>query len=54
MTRTYVDDGSRGINLPPEQQAWTGTGFDVCRSCGFADCPNAGNALGSCPRWDES
>jgi len=24
----------------------------VCRSCGFADCPNAGNALDMCPRWD--
>ena len=24
----------------------------ACRSCGFADCPNAGNALDWCPRWD--
>jgi len=23
-----------------------------CRSCGFGDCPNAGNALDYCPRWD--
>jgi len=23
-----------------------------CRSCGFADCPNAGEALDWCPRWD--
>jgi len=24
----------------------------ACRSCGFTDCGNAGNALGYCPRWD--
>jgi hypothetical protein len=25
MTRqTYVDDGAKGINLPPEQQRWNG------------------------------
>jgi len=24
----------------------------ACQSCGFADCPNAGNALDMCPRWD--
>jgi hypothetical protein len=47
MTR-YVDDGSKGINLPPEEQSYdpfkesaefnwlleTGRDFAICLSCG--------------------
>jgi hypothetical protein len=43
MTRPYIDDGSKGINLPPDQ--WRYDPFPVrewerCQSCGHvgADC----------------
>jgi len=54
------DDHGRAFHVVTE---FDGKGYRVdeyvtyapapaCRSCGFTDCPNAGNALDWCPRWD--
>ena len=39
--KPYIDDGTLGINLPPEQRRWTGTTYQHR----VAVCPDCGNDL---------
>jgi len=47
---TMIWDGTNWYSVTTGMSA-SATQPAICRSCGFADCPNAGNALDWCPRW---